>query len=228
MLHVRCPHCGHRLNIDEKFAGQTGSCNKCGNSISVPALAQPVAAPIHNVDSESSAFDEYYKAEADAPPRGGVVERFNSLNDTQKGCVGCLAILFVPFVLIVIMLSNAARHDAQRMERINAAMRSEPDFRVSMVAILLETAQNEYAADQKYDDKVVEILGTVGSVTMSQLNHIVYLGNGQGGQPHIRCDFDEKWNSRLAQLRKGQTVTIRGVASIWLGGTVYLDRCELK
>lgn len=36
MITMRCPHCGQELNIDDKHAGQSGSCRGCGKPISVP------------------------------------------------------------------------------------------------------------------------------------------------------------------------------------------------
>jgi len=41
MLTLTCPHCGHQLQIPDKYAGQTGSCTKCQGQITVPPMAQP-------------------------------------------------------------------------------------------------------------------------------------------------------------------------------------------
>lgn len=46
----QCPHCGLQLQIAERYAGQTGPCRQCGQSVAIPQVAtapQPVAqAPI--------------------------------------------------------------------------------------------------------------------------------------------------------------------------------------
>ena len=39
-----CPHCGHRTNVDDRYAGQTGPCASCGKIITVPHSG---AAPLH-------------------------------------------------------------------------------------------------------------------------------------------------------------------------------------
>jgi hypothetical protein len=31
-----CPHCGTHTNVDDRFAGHTGPCGKCGNTITIP------------------------------------------------------------------------------------------------------------------------------------------------------------------------------------------------
>lgn len=36
MLSVQCPNCNASLSIDEKYAGQSGTCNMCGTSLVVP------------------------------------------------------------------------------------------------------------------------------------------------------------------------------------------------
>jgi len=32
-----CPHCGSQTNVDDRFAGQSGPCRSCGQTITVPA-----------------------------------------------------------------------------------------------------------------------------------------------------------------------------------------------
>lgn len=43
MKHVCCPHCKHTLSIPDEYAGQTGTCNKCGAHILVPASGSEAA-----------------------------------------------------------------------------------------------------------------------------------------------------------------------------------------
>ena len=40
MLAVECPNCQIPLQIDEKWAGTTGTCNHCGGKITVPTGAK--------------------------------------------------------------------------------------------------------------------------------------------------------------------------------------------
>ncbi len=40
-----CPHCGHRTDVADRFAGQSGSCSACGQTINVPTLAAHTYAP---------------------------------------------------------------------------------------------------------------------------------------------------------------------------------------
>lgn len=40
-----CPHCGKQTEVAEKFAGQSGPCGSCGQTITVPTMFSPAAAP---------------------------------------------------------------------------------------------------------------------------------------------------------------------------------------
>jgi hypothetical protein len=40
-----CPHCGHQTQVPEEYAGQSGPCVKCGQTIAVPPLASPWQCP---------------------------------------------------------------------------------------------------------------------------------------------------------------------------------------
>ena len=39
MISMKCPHCGHQLNVDDKYAGQAGQCANCKGAITVPVPA---------------------------------------------------------------------------------------------------------------------------------------------------------------------------------------------
>jgi prepilin-type processing-associated H-X9-DG protein len=47
-IDFRCPHCGHQTLVADQFAGQSGPCSQCGQTITVPGapgIAPPPAAP---------------------------------------------------------------------------------------------------------------------------------------------------------------------------------------
>ncbi|MBN2025018.1 MAG: DUF4190 domain-containing protein [Pirellulales bacterium] len=39
-----CPHCGRFTRVDARFAGQTGPCRECGQTITIPRSANPFLA----------------------------------------------------------------------------------------------------------------------------------------------------------------------------------------
>jgi len=36
-IQFTCPHCGVQTQVDDQFAGQTGACRQCGQSVSIPS-----------------------------------------------------------------------------------------------------------------------------------------------------------------------------------------------
>jgi prepilin-type processing-associated H-X9-DG protein len=48
-----CPHCGVETSVAEQYAGQSGPCAKCGQTITIP-LPAGVAAPVYAPGAESS------------------------------------------------------------------------------------------------------------------------------------------------------------------------------
>lgn len=40
-----CPHCGAHTNVDDRFAGHTGPCGRCGNTITIPHSTMPSYTP---------------------------------------------------------------------------------------------------------------------------------------------------------------------------------------
>jgi type II secretory pathway pseudopilin PulG len=40
-----CPHCGHRTDVADQFAGQSGPCARCGQTITIPLPAGAPGAP---------------------------------------------------------------------------------------------------------------------------------------------------------------------------------------
>jgi prepilin-type processing-associated H-X9-DG protein len=96
-----CPHCGNRTDVDEKYAGQSGACAKCGQTIVVPMFRAPNAAI--------------------APPRasrggsGGVVIAI------VLGGVGLMVVLACAGILVGLLLPavQAARSAANRVQSQN-------------------------------------------------------------------------------------------------------------
>lgn len=93
-----CPHCGKQFSVAEQYAGQTGPCAACGQSITIP-LAVPGGysyAP-HEVKPTSS---------------GGIVAIIIAIVAIMLICPGVLIALLLPAV-------QAAREAARRSQSTN-------------------------------------------------------------------------------------------------------------
>ncbi|MBN1591409.1 MAG: DUF4190 domain-containing protein [Pirellulales bacterium] len=40
-IEFTCPHCGRTSNVAPQYAGQTGPCGQCGQTITIPAAGSP-------------------------------------------------------------------------------------------------------------------------------------------------------------------------------------------
>mgnify|MGYP001145942510 CR=1 FL=1 len=87
---------------------------------------------------------------------------------------------------------------------------------------------NEIAADAEYEGKIVKVSGVVDSIGKDILDTpYITLEGGKifGG---VQCMFDEKYEPQLAQLAKGERVTVQGRCSGYLIGTVLIRDCILE
>lgn len=148
----------------------------------------------------------------------------SEVTQQQKILLGCLVMFCAPFILIGLLLFSAHQKDLARNERLEQQFSSDRTISISTNALLREVSANEYATGNRYNDQVIEVTGTVLRKSLGSMSQIVYLGPEYGNWA-VWCYFDESWNSRLADLRPGQQVRIRGIANIFAG--VVLEKCRL-
>jgi hypothetical protein len=88
---------------------------------------------------------------------------------------------------------------------------------------------NQVAADAQYKDKILKVTGVINSIGKDILDtpYVVITGGGEYEVWGVQCMFGKKDESELAQLTKGQIVTIQGKCSGYLIN-VLLDDCSLK
>lgn len=69
MIRFNCTHCGLRIEVDDRFAGKTGSCQQCGKPVTVPELEPNISTGLDSLrdapDAVPVEFGAYGKA-ADA------------------------------------------------------------------------------------------------------------------------------------------------------------------
>jgi hypothetical protein len=96
MLEFLCPHCNERVRVAEDRCGGIVTCNACGGSMAVPALALPVA----QVEASKG---------APAPPNqpsvaeslGKAGDSLKQAGDAAQGC-GCTAMLLGIGLLLIL------------------------------------------------------------------------------------------------------------------------------
>lgn len=53
-IQFTCPHCGHQTFVDDQYAGQSGPCSACGQTVTVPAQGYTGPAPVPRGSSSGS------------------------------------------------------------------------------------------------------------------------------------------------------------------------------
>jgi len=84
---------------------------------------------------------------------------------------------------------------------------------------------NQVAADAKYKDKIVRVTGIVNTIGKDILDtpYVLLTSGGQYEMFGVQCMFDKKYELELAQLIKGQTVTVQGKVSSYLANVIVAD-----
>lgn len=96
---------------------------------------------------------------------------------------------------------------------------------VALEELLSTYRKNEVKADARWKGKVIKVSGKVESVGKDILDK-VYVTLGDGEFRQAQCFFTEKNAKAVADIDKGQTVTVRGrVKGLMMN--VLLEDCEL-
>ena len=129
--------------------------------------------------------------------------------------------LFV--VLFIAVLSILAGLYLFNMKHTNMA-KAKPDFIVTASSLQKEFEDNEKIASTKYINKILEVTGTIGSITPADSNNInISLKTGSDISSVI-CTFHTIAN--LSKLKTGDEISIRGECSGFLMD-VLLNNCAI-
>lgn len=139
---------------------------------------------------------------------------------------GCLTLVGVAFALIFGLAilgfiiggdedNNQANQQVESTSQSDVSQESAkqppiPVISVTAAQLMSEYDANELAADQKYKGKVVKITGKVNSIQKMMGSSFVTLGSGKEFEiQSVQAFFDESYEGKLAQLQKGQSLTIQ-------------------
>lgn len=87
----------------------------------------------------------------------------------------------------------------------------EPDEQVTILELNRAYIGNELAADAKYKDKILRITGIVAVIERNNDGTLsMALTSTQFSSDAVWFSFDKKYESGLAQLTIGQSVTVQG------------------
>ncbi len=124
------------------------------------------------------------------------------------------------WVIVVLVLAAIGNTSSESVSQGNLqsgeAISQQPREAIVVTALKLYTDYdaNEVAADAKYKGNLVRVSGTVGSIGKDVLDTpYVTLSADQYDFKSVQCMFGTKDSAVLAELSKGQQVTLEGEVS---------------
>jgi len=210
-----CPKCG-------KDAGDASFCPGCGNS-----LASPQVPP--------SAYLPPPLPAAPQKPKKPVYKRF------------WFWLLIVIALIIVIAVASSGGDGGSKEPATDAngqtiaatvkttstkAPPTEPEtIKITAAQLVSEYQENGVKADNQYKGKLLEVTGTVRNIDKDLLDTVFITLNGGGDWSlnDVQCYFKDKEEiEKVAELSKGQTVTVIGTCNGLLIINVDMKNCKLK
>ena len=176
----------------------------------------------------------------------------NKKKFSKSGC-GCLTVIIVVIaIVLLVVVSNLAssktKSPAQQASAANtstavsqnsAATTQESKTQDPSTTAPVQTAvkvkadalysdynANQIAADNKYKDKVLDVSGTISTIGKDILGSPYVMLSSADGMDIVQCSFSSNDSDALAKLNKGDSITIEGQISGFLG-YVELNKCKI-
>lgn len=118
--------------------------------------------------------------------------------------------------------------DTKRSQTSTSSASAQPDYSTTASTLRDAYEANEVAADERYKDKSVLVTGDVMRIGKDILDepYVILQWHNKEIGGAVQCSFSKSDNSKLAELKKGQTVYIKGKCKGLTLGTVTLSDCS--
>ena len=102
------------------------------------------------------------------------------------------------------------------------------DFKLTARELFQAYDQNEVAADEKYEGKVLEISGRVEDIgkDITDTIYVTLEAGGGSGFFSVQCYFADTHASDAAKLSKGDGITVKGLCN-GMVGNVSIRGCSI-
>ncbi|TGN74458.1 hypothetical protein EOW77_0033765 [Bradyrhizobium yuanmingense] len=129
------------------------------------------------------------------------------------------------FALVVFALLAAGSLDTDTDTK--KVQSQSPSYTLPADQLYSAYKDNEIAADAKYKGKVVVVSGAVQAIGKDMLGSAYVVIGGKGFLDGAQCTFTKGEESSVAQLSKGQRVSVKGEVSGKMGH-VQIGKCSLQ
>lgn len=130
------------------------------------------------------------------------------------------------FVVIAVLITLAIG-SVDTEESTQNVQSQVPAYTVSANALYNEYEDNEVAASDKYDGKVIIVTGTIQDIGKDIVDQAYVILGGTGALNGVQCMFIESQNTSIANLSKGQHVRVKGEVSGKMGN-IIMRNCAIE
>ena len=130
-----------------------------------------------------------------------------------------IALFVVLFIAVAGILAALIMYNKKHPDTAKA----KPDFVVTATALQKEFEDNEKTASARYINKILEVNGTIGSVTLADSAHLNISLKTGSDMSLVICTFPS--NGHQANFVTGNEITLRGECSGFLMD-VLLNNCS--
>jgi hypothetical protein len=110
----------------------------------------------------------------------------------------------------------------------NATVSTEKPITISSKDLTKTFEENELAANEKYNDKILAVSGKVENIAETMGNITVSL-QGHNAVLSVMCNFEESEKPSVTKVKKGQQVTLIGKGDgMTMGLYVGLQGCKVQ
>ncbi len=138
------------------------------------------------------------------------------------------ALAVIVFIMVVANSGDSTSTPGQTATNQEA---QQPAVAIKVTAEALRQAYktNQVSADQQYEDKLVEISGTVDTIGKDVLDeaYITFQPKDPYAFDKVQCMFSSTEEGSIANLRKGQSVVVQGKVSGSMITSVIVRNCKL-
>ena len=126
-------------------------------------------------------------------------------------------------VILFMFLAIGTGDDEGTQEDVQSA---ESAHKVTAVDLMNEYESNEVNADAKYEDKVIEVSGTINSIGKDITDDIYITLKTSSSVFTVQCLFTDDWTEKVGNLNEGDQVTVKGkLSGKW--GNIMVRGCML-
>jgi hypothetical protein len=113
---------------------------------------------------------------------------------------------------LVILATLGCTTEEEVEDKIKREATSATIIQITALNLIAEYEANEIAADQKYEGTILDITGTIDDFGEDILGtkYLTFSDGSDFSITNVQCFFSDNHVSQLANLQKGQRITVRG------------------